>query len=139
MATSAILESVLILLAGVLALAVLIVRKRKRHDTLMEAHHAAISHHYWATGLNGFGVAVGIFLVFFGANFGEIWLYIGVAFLILSIFCYLSFEWLASQDEKQIAALDQKSISNGAAATEAQARCPLASGGTLSGSFSVKV
>jgi hypothetical protein len=140
MAMTSVLESIMVLALGMALLAFGILRKKTRHATLLEAHHAAISHHYWATGLNGFGVAVGIFLVFFGANFGEVWLYIGVTFLILSIFSYLSFEYLASEDEKQVAQLDQKAGVNGAlAAGLAQERCPLAAGGVLSGSISLKL
>jgi hypothetical protein len=78
---------------------------KKPYLDLVTAQSASVEHHYLATSLNAVGLGLGIFLVFFMATWGELFITLGMTFVLLSIVAYVGFEWVAQYDDKEIARL----------------------------------
>lgn len=80
-------------------------RRKESKDlikALITAEKASIKYHYFATGLNAAGLALGIGLVFYCGLFGEGWITLGVAVTILSIIAYCLFELAAALADMQV-------------------------------------
>ena len=78
---------------------------QKGYTDLIAAQKASVEHHYLATSLNAVGLGLGIFLVFFMASWGELFITLGMISVLLSIVAYVGFEWVAQSDDKEIAGL----------------------------------
>jgi hypothetical protein len=79
------------------------------HKDVANAQCSSIRRHYRATGINAAGLAGGIVLIFSSASFGErfssLVLKTGIWLVVVSIILYLVTEWMACDDDAQVAEL----------------------------------
>jgi hypothetical protein len=80
---------------------------KDHYEDLEKAQKASVEHHYLSTSLNAVGLGLGIFLVFFMASWGELFITLGMIFVLLSIVAYVGFEWVAKYDDQEIARLQE--------------------------------